>query len=162
MNKKHTSKSPRILQVRKGGAYDCVYVNGKKIRLGRTGTPETEANFRKVQVQVLTDPTYLSPKPQQVTVDCLGFAYLEYAEKHDPGHFSSIKTAVGILVKHFAGQPVDILDTRHFLFLQDMFVERGVSAFLSAVAHREPDIQFRLTIPPAQHFLQHSPQSTPV
>jgi len=83
MTKKNVLKPPRILEVRKDGAYDCVYVNSKKIRLGRTGTPEADANFRKIQIQVLTDPTYLSPKPQQVTVDCLGFAYLEYAEEHD-------------------------------------------------------------------------------
>jgi len=127
MNKKHSQKSPRILQVRRDGAYDCVYVNSKKIRLGRTGTPEADDNFRKIQIQVLTDPTYLSPKPQQVTVDCLCFAYLEYAEEHDPGHFGSIKTAVGILIQHYAGQPVDVLDTRHFLFLQAQFVKHGVS-----------------------------------
>ena len=76
---------------------------------------------------VLTDPTFSSPTPQQVLVDDLCLAYLRYAEEHDPGHFGSIKTAVEILVKHYAGQPVDVLDTRHFLFIQDKFVEHGVS-----------------------------------
>jgi len=33
MSKKSSPKPPRILQVRKDGAYDCVYVNSKKIRL---------------------------------------------------------------------------------------------------------------------------------
>jgi len=127
MIKKNSPKSPRIFQVRKDGAYDCVYVNSKKIRLGRTGTPEADANFRKLQIQVLTDPTCLSPKPQQVTVDCLCFAYLEYTKEHDPSHYFSIKTVVEILLQHFAGQAVDVLDTRHFLFLQDKFVEHGVS-----------------------------------
>ena len=40
MNKKHTSQSPRILQVRKDRNYDCVYVKGKKIMLGKSGSPE--------------------------------------------------------------------------------------------------------------------------
>ena len=127
MNKKHSPKSPRILQIRRDGAYDCVYLHGKKIRLGRTGTPEADDNFRKIQIQVLTDPTCLAPKPQQVMVDTLCFAYLEYAQEHDPGHYSSIKTAVGILLRHFTGQLVDLLDSRSFLFLQGQFVAHGVS-----------------------------------
>jgi hypothetical protein len=127
MNKKSSSNPPRILQVRKDGAYDCVYVNRKKIRLGRTGTPEADGNFRKIQIQVLTDPTFSAPKPQQVTVDCLCFAFLEHAEEHDPGHYSSIKTALEILLQHFGGQSVESLDSRSFLFLQDQFVAYGVS-----------------------------------
>ena len=59
MNKNSSPKSPRILKVRKDGAYDCVYVNRKKIRLGRTGTSEADDNFRRIQIQVLTNPTYL-------------------------------------------------------------------------------------------------------
>jgi hypothetical protein len=127
MSKENTPKPPRILQVRRDGAYDCVYVNKKKIRLGRTGTPEADDNFRRIQIQVLTDPTYLSPKPQQVAVDALCFAYLEYAKEHDPGHYSTVKTAVEILLQHFAGQPVESLDSRSFLFLQEKFVAHGVS-----------------------------------
>ena len=42
MNKKNAPKSPRILQVRQDRDYDCVYVKGKKIMLGRTGSPEAE------------------------------------------------------------------------------------------------------------------------
>ena len=80
MSKNSSPRPPRILQVRKDGVYDCVYVNKKKIRLGRTGTPEADDAFRRVQIQVLTDPTYLSPNPQQVVVDVLGSAYLDYAE----------------------------------------------------------------------------------
>ena len=127
MSKNSSPKPPRILQIRKDGVYDCVYVNKKKIRLGRTGTPEAETNFRKIQIQVLTDPTCLSPKPGQVSVDVLCCGYLEYAEKHDPGHYSTVKTAVGILLQHFSGQPVESLDSRSFLHLQDKFVEHGVS-----------------------------------
>ena len=127
MSKNSSQKPPRILQVRKDGVYDCVYVNKKKIRLGRTGTPEADTNFRRIQVQVLTDPTCFSPNPQQVAVDSLCFAYLEYAETHDPGHYSSVKTAVGILLEFAGGQTVESLDSRSFLHLQDKFVEHGVS-----------------------------------
>ena len=127
MSKKCSSKPPRILQVRKDGAYDCVYLHSKKIRLGRTGTPEAEAAFRQIQIQILTDPSLASLKPERVTVDNLCLAYLKHAQENDPGHYSTIKTAVEILLQHFAGQAVDILDTRHFLHLQKMFVEHGVS-----------------------------------
>ena len=41
--------------------------------------------------------------------------------------FFGIKTAVEILLRHCTGQAVDTLDTRHFLFLQDMFVQHNVS-----------------------------------
>jgi integrase len=102
-------------------------VKGKKVMLGKSGSPEAEAAYRQFQIKVLTDPTFSAPTPQQVTVDCLCFAYLKYAEEHDPAHYSGIKTAANILIQHYAGQPVDVLDTRHFLFLQDMFVKHGVS-----------------------------------
>jgi integrase len=127
MNKKSVSKSPRILQIRKDRDYDCVYVKGKKIMLGRSGTPEAEAAFRQLQIQVLTDPALASLKPQQVSVENLCAAYLKYAKEHDPDHYFGIKTAVEILLEHYEGQAVDTLDTRHFLFLQDMFVQHGVS-----------------------------------
>ena len=127
MNKKNVSKPAKIPPLHKDRDYDCVYVNRKKIMLGKSGTPEAEAAYRQLQIKILTDPTFTASKPQQVTVDNLCLAYLEYAQEHDPGHFGSVKTAVGILLQHYTGQAVDTLDTRHFLFLQEKFVEHRVS-----------------------------------
>jgi integrase len=127
MSRKTSNKPPRILKVRQDRDYDCVYIGKKKIMLGRTGTPEADAAFRKLQIQILTDPTFASLKPEQVTVDNLCLAYLKYAKETDPDHFFGIKTAVEILLKQFTGQTVDVLDTRHFLVLQDLFVQHGVS-----------------------------------
>ena len=53
MKTKNSAQSPRILQIRKDRSYDCVYLNGKKIILGRTGTPEAEEAYRKLQIQVI-------------------------------------------------------------------------------------------------------------
>ena len=127
MTKKKSTQKPRILQVRKDRGYDCVYLNGKKIILGRSGTPEAEAAFRQLQIQVLTDPALASLKPQQIVVDDLCLAYLKYAKEYDPSHYSSVKTAVEILVKNFTGQAVESLDSRSFLLLQELFVQHGVS-----------------------------------
>lgn len=127
MTKKTTKKSPRILRVCKDRDYDCVYVNKKKIMLGRSGTQEAHDAFLRLQVQFLSDPTLTSLTPQQIPVDSLCLAYLEYAKENDPSHFSSIKTAVSILLKHFAGQAVESLESRSFLFLQEKFVQHGVS-----------------------------------
>ena len=65
MTKKKSTQSPRILQVRKDRDYDCVYLNREKIILGRTGTPEAEAAFRQLQIQVLTDPSLATLKPSR-------------------------------------------------------------------------------------------------
>ena len=127
MNRKHSPTSTRILKVCTDGAYDCVYLHKKRIRLGRTGSPEAEANFRQLQIQVLADPTSLSPKPEQVMVDALCLGYLKYAEEHDPGHFSAIKTAIEVLLQLATGQPVESLDSRSFILLQGMFVDYGAS-----------------------------------
>ena len=128
MSKKIALQSTRNLQIRQDKGYACVYLNGKKIMLGaRYGTPEAEEAFKKLQIQVLTDPTLPLLKPQQVTVDILCCAYLKYAQEHDPGHFSSVKTAVEILLRFATGQPVESLDSRSFLLLQEMFVQHGVS-----------------------------------
>jgi len=130
MNSKNTpnpSQSPLMLKIRKDRDYDCVYVKGKKIMLGKSGSPEAQEKFRRLQIQVLSDPTFSFLGSRQVTVKHLSLAYLDYAEEHDPSHFSSIKTAVKILLKHFADEPVDSLDSRSFLFLQERFVDHGVS-----------------------------------
>jgi len=133
MNKKnaiqsHRTLTPRNLKISQDKGYACVYLNKQKIMLGaRFGTREADDAFRKLQIQALTDPTLSFLTPQQVTVDALCCAYLLYAEEHDPGHYSSVKTAVEILLQHFSGQPVDSLDSRSFLHLQDQFVAYGVS-----------------------------------
>ena len=109
-------------------ASDCVYLNKKKIILGKSGSPEAEAKFRQLQIQVLSDPTlsFLSPK-NQVTVDVLCLGYLEHAKENDPTHFYGIKAAIKILLENFTGLTVESLDTLHFLTLQKKFVESGVS-----------------------------------
>ena len=128
MNKKYAPKAPRLLKMCDDRGYACTYHAGRKINLyAKFGTPEAEEALRRLQIQVFTDPTLASVRPQQVSVDDLCAAYLLHTEEHDPGHFPSIKTAVKILLQHFAGQAVDTLDTRHFIHLQDMFVEYGVS-----------------------------------
>jgi hypothetical protein len=104
MNKKTSKSPPRILKIRKDREYDCVYIGKQKVMLGRSGTPEAEAAYRQLQIQVLTDPSLASLKPEQVTVDNLCFAYLQYAQDHDPDHYFGIKTAVEILLKH----PTDV------------------------------------------------------
>ena len=95
--------------------------------LGKSGSPEAQEKFRRLQIQVLSDPTYSFLESKQVMVEHLCLVYLEYAEENDPSHFSSIKTAIKILTQHFSGQAVDSLDSRSFLFLQDKFVEHGGS-----------------------------------
>ena len=127
MTKKKSSKSPRTLKICKDRDYDCVYVNGKKIMLGRSGTPEANAAYLDLQKRWFVDPTLSSLKPQRATVDDLCLAYLRFAEVDDPSHFSSIRTAVKILLANFAGQAADSLDSRSFLILQEKFVEHKVS-----------------------------------
>ena len=83
--------------------------------LGKSGSPEAATAYRQLQVQILTDPTFSALTPQQVTVDDLCLAYLKHAQENDPDHYSGIKTAVEILVKHYTGQPVDVLDTPYQL-----------------------------------------------
>jgi integrase len=107
--------------------YACVYLKGKKIQLGRWGSPEADDKFRQLQIQVLTDPTVSFLNQQGLAVDDLCLAYLDYAAENDPSHYHGINTAVKIFLKGFSGQAVNALDSRHFIVLQDMFVKHGVS-----------------------------------
>jgi len=133
MNKKNAIQStrnltPRNLKISQDKGYACVYLNRQKIMLGaRYGTPEADDAFRKLQIRVLSDPTLSFLTPEQVTVDVLCCAYLKYAEEHDPGHYSTIKTAIEHLLRLATGEPVESLDSRSFLLLQEMFVAHGVS-----------------------------------
>ena len=79
--------SSRVLKVRRDGNYACVYLNKKKIRLGRFGSPEADKAFRQLQVKVFTDPTLSSLVSQQkITVDVLSEAYKKFAKEYDPSH----------------------------------------------------------------------------
>ena len=69
MTKTITKNSSRILHVRKDRNYDYVYVNKKKIMLGRSGTQEAHTAFLAIQAKLLADPTLSSIKPQQVVID---------------------------------------------------------------------------------------------
>ena len=126
--KKSVKSSQRILNLSQDGKYACVYLNKKKIRLGHYGSQEAEEKFRQLQIQVLSDPTlsFLIPQ-EEITVNLLCAGFLEYAKEHDSSHYSSIKTAIEILLKNFHGLPIESLDTRHVLTLQGKFVEHGVS-----------------------------------
>ena len=103
MKKKNVKKevkkdSCRVLTIRRDGDYACVYLNKKKIRLGRYGSPEADAKFRQLQIQILTDPSLSSLIPQeQVTVNVLCAGYLKYAKENDSSHFYSVKTAIEII-----------------------------------------------------------------
>ena len=128
MSKKNAVQSTRNLKISQDKGYACVYLNRQKIMLGaRYGTPEADDAFRKLQIRALTDPTLSFLTPQQVTVDSLCCAYLKYAEEHDPGHYSSVKTAVEVLLQLATGQSVESLDSRSFILLQGMFVDYGAS-----------------------------------
>ena len=113
MNKKNAPKSPQMPVMSNDRGYAIVYWNKQRINLhAKYGTPEAECAYRQLQIRILTDPTLASVKPQQVSVEDLCAAYLVHAEDHDPGHFPSIKTAVKILLQHYAGQAVDTLVSR--------------------------------------------------
>ena len=131
MTKKKVSNSAfhsvRLPQVRKDRDYDYVFVNKKKIMLGRSGTPEARTAYVELQAKLLADPNLSTLKPCQVLVDTLCLAYLEYAEKNDQSHFHGIRTAVKIFLDTFTGQAVESFDSRSFLLLQEKFVEHGVS-----------------------------------
>ena len=127
MTKKKSPFSTRTPTLCKDRDYAYVNLKGKKIQMGRWGSPEADAKFRQLQIQVLTDPTFSFLKQQGVTVDDLCLAYLDYAKEHDPSHYHGIKTAAKIFIEGFAGHAANSLDSRHFVTLQDMFVKHGVA-----------------------------------
>ena len=125
MTKKRPQISTPTLRMSKDRDYACTYLKGKKIQLGRWGSPEADAKFRQLQIQVCTDPTLGFLNQQGLTVDNLSLAYLDYAKEHDPSHYHGIKTAVKIFMEGFAGQAANSLDSRHFVQLQKMYVQHG-------------------------------------
>lgn len=123
----HKAASPKVPQIRKDREYACVYANGKKIQLGRYGTPEADIAYREFIAQWVMNPMLATSKPQQVTVEVLCLAYLDYAKENDPAHYSGIKTAVETLLEGFMGKTVESQDSLSFLYLQELFVKRDVS-----------------------------------
>ena len=99
MTKKKLQNTVRTLQMRQDRDYACVYLKVKKIQLGRWGSPEADAKFRQLQIQVLTNPTLAFLNQQGLTVENLCLAYLDHAKEHDESHYYGIKTAVKIFME---------------------------------------------------------------
>jgi len=120
-------KAARIPPIRRDRNYAVIYVDGEKIVLGRYDSPEAAQNYRKFLAEWDANATLASTNLKNVTVERLCRLFLQWAEKNDPSHYGSLKTACRTVLEVYSGHPVDVLDSAAFLVLQKRFVLQGHS-----------------------------------
>lgn len=113
----HTTPTRQIPQYRlhKPSGLGVVRLNGKDIYLGRHGTPESQAEYRRVIAEWLASPaltTDMHNPKERITVNELVLAYLRHARSyytkngHPTGELNNLKDAVKPLVLIHGHSPV--------------------------------------------------------
>ena len=120
-------KITTVPQVRRDRDYAYVRYNGRKIPLGKWGTPEAEKAYRQFVKAWASNPTAATIKPgEQVCLDqlCLAFAQARGDNNSDHGNY---KTAIEVLLSVFSGEPVESFDFSALETVRNQFLQRGYS-----------------------------------
>ena len=123
---KRTSGNPPA--PKRDGDYVVVYLNGKKIRLGRHGTEEADKAYRRFIAEWATigDAVTATNKTESRLIDELAVAFLAWAESvYGPSDFGNFKTAIGIVLKYYTGTLVKDFDSSALIVVQEKFVKKG-------------------------------------
>jgi len=101
--KKSQSTPPKMGN---NGGTAFVRINGKRIYLGKFGSPEAAQNYARCVAEWAisnADPEQAGQPIGSITVDSLAIAYLDHAQKNDAGHYCCIRTCVKILLQLYSG-----------------------------------------------------------
>lgn len=118
------AKVTSVPQIRKDRDYAYIRLNGRKIQLGKWGTPETEKAYWRIIRSMASNPTAALIKPgEQVFLDQLCLAFLQArANQNDHGNY---KTAIEVLLSVYSGEPVESFDFSHLEVVRNELVLRG-------------------------------------
>jgi len=115
---------PQVPQIRRDRDYAYVRINGRKIQLGKWGTPEVEKAYRRIIFSWASNPAIARIKPgEQVILDelCLAFVNAR-GNNNDYGNYNS---AIEVLLSVYSGELVESFDFSHLEVVRDQFLKRG-------------------------------------
>ena len=93
------------------GGTAFVRINGKRIYLGKFGSPEANQNYARCVAEWATTNVGTSgqttPTIGTITVDSLAIAFLDHIRKSGYSHYHGCRSAVKILLQLYSGTVVD-------------------------------------------------------
>ena len=127
------NRPPKYSKLKK---YAVVYLNGKTIYLGLYGSTESKKEYARIIAEKQSSPMVLLEKnDKSITLDELGAAYLDYAERQfDKNHYENYRTALGFALDIYGHQAVDEFSPLKLKTVRDEMVRSG--RFCRAVVNR--------------------------
>ncbi len=107
--------------------YAVVYINGRKIFLGKWDSPEAETEYRRLLAEWASNPVSMGVKSNgSATIDELTLAFLKWAkEYHEYRTYHCFKMAVEMMLELYSGVSVRDFGCRKLTTLQNLFVSKG-------------------------------------
>ena len=119
-------KITTVPQIKRDRDYAYVRSNGRKIQLGKWGTPEAEKAYKQFVKTWASNPTIAAIRPgEQVFIDQLCLAFLQArGNTNDHGNY---KTAIEVLLSVYSGKPVESFDFSALETVRKQFIRCGYS-----------------------------------
>jgi hypothetical protein len=124
MAKKPTRRPPVMKQDR---SYAVVYINGRKIFLGKWGSVEADTEYRRILAEWVSNPVSPGTKSNGLaTIDELALAFLKWAkEYHEYRTYHCFKTAIEAMLELYGGISIRDFGCRKLTTLQSLFISKG-------------------------------------
>ena len=120
-------KSGNPPALKRDGDYAVVYLNGKKIRLGRYGTEVADKEYRRIVGEWLViGDVATTHKTESYLIDELAARFLPWADEvYGNSDFCNYKTAIETMLEIYSGTLVKDFGKRALKTVQRRFVDKG-------------------------------------
>ena len=109
------------------GGTAFVRINGKRIYLGKFGSPEAKQNYARCVAEWAvsnTDPRQSASPVGSITIDSLAIACLDYIKDTDFSIYHAFRSAVRTLLQLYSGVTVDSFTPKCLVAVQYQFTQK--------------------------------------
>jgi len=109
------------------GGTAFVRINGKRIYLGKYGSPEARQNYARCMAEwaiAADNPGQPPLVTGSISVDTLIIAFLDHAEKNSPKHYYEYRIASKVLLQLYSGTTVDSFSPKCLAAVQHQLTQQ--------------------------------------
>jgi len=109
------------------GGTAFIRIDGKRIYLGKYGSDEAKKNYarRIAELAIAHNVTKQADHTiNNITVDSLSIAFLDYAMKSNNAHYHSFRSATRVLLEFYSGTAVDSFSPKCLAAVQYQFTQQ--------------------------------------
>ena len=106
------------------GGTAFVRVNGKRIYLGKFGSPEAAQNYAQCIAEWAVGdvaPGQPAPVVGSIAVKALAIAFLDHVQKNDPSHYHAFRSAISVLLQLYSETAADSFTPKCLVAVQQQF-----------------------------------------